>query len=275
MLQMTGNAALTPGPGDPQLRAPYPYILPQNGYVTSVGKANYNALQVSSEGRTSHGLTHKLAYTYSKAINFGCDTYSSFCDVQDPYHFERDKGVAGYDLTHIFSASAVYELPFGKGKRWSASNGVVEHLISGWQLNGIVYLSSGTPYDVQAPIQISNTNNITGAERPNIVGDVYANTTKLNPINVNAFSLPAPFTFGDMGRNSLRSDWRKNLDVSFFRGFQLGESKKLEFRMEAFNVTNTPVFAMPDNNITDPNFGQVSATANTERQLQFALKFYF
>ena len=275
MLQMTGNAALTPGPGDPQLRAPYPYILPQNGYVTSVGKANYNALQVSSEGRTSYGLTHKLAYTYSKAINFGCDTYSGFCDVQDPYHFERDKGVAGYDLTHIFSASAVYELPFGRGKRWSAGNGLVEHLISGWQLNGIVSLSSGTPYDVQAPIQISNTNNISGAERPNIVGNVYANTTKLNPINVNAFALPAPFTFGDMGRNSLRTDWRKNLDVSFFRGFQVGESKKIEFRMEAFNVTNTPVFAMPDNNITDPNFGQVSATANTERQLQLALKFYF
>jgi hypothetical protein len=78
-----------------------------------------------------------------------------------------------------------------------------------------------------------------------------------------------------MGRNTLRSNWHRNLDLSFFRAFAVGESKKLEFRMEAFNVTNTKVFATPDNNITDSNFGVISATANTERQLQFAMKFYF
>jgi outer membrane receptor protein involved in Fe transport len=274
-LQMTGNTALTPGPGDPQLRAPFPYIQPQNGYVRSFGKSNYNALQVSSEGRTNHGLTHKLAYTYSKAINYGCDTYSAFCDVQDPYHWQRDKGVAGFDLTHIFSAGLVYELPFGRGRQWASDNRALDALVGGWQLNALVSLSSGTPYDVQAPFQIANTNNISGALRPNIVGDPHAGATKLQPINVNAFALPAPYTFGDMGRNSLRSDWRKNLDVSLFRSFPFSESKRLEFRAEAFNLTNTPVFAIPDNNITDPNFGQVSATANTERQLQLALKFYF
>ncbi len=142
-------------------------------------------------------------------------------------------------------------------------------------MNGILSLSSGRPYDVQAPIEIANTNNISGALRPNVVGDPHAGTTKLNPINVAAFALPAAFTFGDMGRNSLRSDWNKNLDLSLFRDFPISESKRLQFRLEAFNITNTPVFAIPDNNITDPNFGQVSSTANTERQLQLALKFYF
>jgi hypothetical protein len=78
-LQTTGNTALTPGPGDPQLRAPFPYIQPQNGYARSVGKSNYNALQVSSEGRSIRGLSYKLAYTYSKVINFGGDMYGSFC----------------------------------------------------------------------------------------------------------------------------------------------------------------------------------------------------
>jgi hypothetical protein len=274
-LQMTGNTALTPGPGDPQLRAPFPYIQPQNGYVRSLGRSNYNALQVSSEGRSVNGLSYKLAYTYSKVINFGCDMYGSFCDVQDPYHFERDKGVAGFDLTHIFSGGVVYELPFGKGRRWSSGNRPFNVLVGGWQLNGILSLSSGQPYDVQAPIEIANTNNISGALRPNIIGDPHAGTTKLNPINISAFALPAAFTFGDMGRNSLRSDWNRNLDISLFRSFLITESKKLEFRFEAFNVTNTPVFAIPDNNITDGNFGQVSSTANRERQLQLALKFYF
>jgi hypothetical protein len=133
----------------------------------------------------------------------------------------------------------------------------------------------GRPYDVQAPIEIANTNNISGALRPNLVGDPNAGTSKLHPLNVNAFALPAAFTFGNMGRNSLRSDWSKNLDISLFRSFFITESKKLEFRFEAFNITNTPVFAILDNNITDSNFGQVSSTANIERQLQLALKFYF
>ncbi len=299
-LQLTGNAALTPGPGDPQLRAPFPYIQPQNGYVKSVGKSNYNALQVSSEGRSTGGLSYKLAYTYSKTINFGCDVYGSFCDVQDPYHWEKDKGVAGFDLTHILSSGLVYELPFGRGKKWSAGNTALDHVIGGWQINGVLSLSSGRPYDMQSSTEIQNTNNISGAERADVIANPYTAgpvpsnsdpncaltisqggraadkvrtpTTWVNPC---AFDNPAQFTFGNMGRNSLRGDWSKNLDISVFRNFTIGESKKLEFRMEAFNVTNTPVFATPSNDVSDGNFAHVSSTLNTERQLQLALKFYF
>ena len=86
---------------------------------------------------------------------------------------------------------------------------------------------------------------------------------------------PDPFTFGDMGRNSLRADWNKNLDLSLFRSFSITEKKRFEFRLETFNVTNTPVFGTPDADLQSPNFGVVSNTANTERQLQLGLKFYF
>lgn len=275
MLQLTGNAALTPGPGDPQLRAPYQYIQAQNGYVQSIGTSNYNALQVSSQGRNVHGLTYSLAYTWSKSIDFGCDTYGNNCDVQDPYHWQKDKGVAGWNLTNIFAGSAIYELPFGRGQRWSTDHKVGDAIIGGWQLNGILTLSSGSPYDVQAPYQIANTNNVSGVERANVVGNPYAGATKLNPINVSAFALPAPYTFGDMARNSLRSDWNRNLDLSLFRNFKTGGPTSLQFRAEAFNVTNTPVFAVPDNQMTDPNFGVVSSTTNVEREIQLALKFYF
>ena len=106
-------------------------------------------------------------------------------------------------------------------------------IISGWQLNGILTLSSGSPFDVQAPYQIANTNNISGVERANVVGKPYAGATKLNPINVNAFALPAPYTFGDMGENSLRSDWHRNLDLSFFRNFKTERHNHLQFRAEA------------------------------------------
>ena len=275
MLQLTGNAALTPGPGDPQLRAPYPNIQPQNGYVQSIGTSNYNALQVSSQGRNLHGLTYSLAYTWSKSIDFGCDTYGNNCDVQDPYHWQNDKGVAGWNLTNIFAGSGIYELPFGRGQHWNSDQKFADAIISGWQLNAILTLSSGAPFDVQAPYQIANTNNISGVERANVVGNPYAGATKLNPINVNAFALPAPYTFGDMGRNSLRSDWHRNLDLSLFRNFRTGGPTSLQFRAEAFNVTNTPVFSIPDNQMTDPNFGVVSSTANVEREIQLALKFYF
>jgi hypothetical protein len=243
--------------------------------VQGIGASNYNALQVSSQGRTTSGLTHTLAYTYSKGIDFGCDTYGSFCDVQDPYHWQKDKGVAGWNSKHIFSGSLVYELPFGRGHRWNTSNAVANYVIGGWQGNAIATMSGGAPYDVQAPYQISNTNNITGAERANVVGNPYAGATKLNPINVSAFALPDAFTFGDMGRNTLRADWHRNLDLSVFRSFPFTDSRKLEFRIEAFNLTNTPVFAVPDNNITDPNFGVVSSIANVEREVQLAAKFYF
>jgi len=272
---ITANAAPTPGPGDPQLRAPYPYILPQP-YTQNIGSSSYNALQMSSQVRSRAGLSGTIAYTWSKALDTGCDGYFSLCDVQDPYNVSRDRGPATFNATNIFSASFVYQLPFGTGKRFSSSKSLVNHLIGNWQINGIVTMSSGLPYDVQTNNpSIANTNNLYGSERANVVGNPYLSATKTQPLNTAAFAIPAPFTFGDMGRNSLRSDWNKNLDFSIFRAFSISESKRFEFRAEAFNLTNTPVFAVPDNGISDPNFGVVSSTANTQRQLQLALKFYF
>jgi len=271
---VTANAAPTPSPGDPQQRAPYPYILPMP-YTKSVGTSDYNALQISSQVKSHSGVVSTIAYTWSKTLVTGCDGAFSGCDIQDPYHLSRDRGPASHDLTHIFSASFVFPLPFGGGRRFSSGSSIVNHIIGNWQLNGIVTLDSGPAYDVQTDNTIPNTNNLYGAERANVVGDPYANTSKTQPLNLVAFANPAPFTFGNMGRNSLRADWNKNLDISLFRSFSISESKRFEFRAEAFNATNTPVFAIPDNNLLDPNFGVVSLTANTERQLQLALKFYF
>ena len=271
---ITANAAPTPGPGDPSQRAPYPYILPMN-YTKSIGTSDYNGLQISSQFKTHSGIASTVAYTWSKAMVTGCDGLFSDCDIQDPYNLRLDRGPAAHDLTHIFSASFVLPLPFGAGQRFSTSSSVLNHIIGNWQLNGIVSLDSGPRYDVQTDSSIPNTNNFYGTERADQVGDPYLNGTKTAPLNVAAFVNPAPFTFGNMGRNSLRGDWNKNLDLSLFRAFSIAESKRFEFRAEAFNVTNTPVFATPDSNLEDPNFGVVSSTANTERQLQIALKFYF
>jgi hypothetical protein len=271
---VTANASPTPGPGDPQQSAPYPYILPMP-YTESVGSSDYNALQVSSQIRLHSGILSTLAYTYSKALVIGCDGAFGGCGIQNPYDLREGRGVASHDLTHIFSGSFVFPLPFGSGKRFSTESRVVNHIIGNWQLNGIVSLTSGLPYDVQTDNTIPNTNNLYGVERADLVGTPYSHGDKTQPLNVSAFVNPAPFTFGNLGRNSLRSDWGRNLDLSLFRSISFSESKRFEFRLEAFNATNTPVMGIPDNYLLDPNFGVVSSTANTERQLQLGFKFYF
>ncbi|MGH7867361.1 MAG: TonB-dependent receptor, partial [Candidatus Dormibacteraceae bacterium] len=273
-LFLSQNVALTPGPGDPQQRAPFPYMVAQS-YTRSWGRSDYNALQVSMNGEASRGLTYRFSYTWSKAMDIGCDGYYSSCSVQDPNHWTNNKSVAGFDIPNIFSASWVYQLPVGKGMKWSLQNGVANAIIGGWQLNGILFLSSGQPYTLGTSGDIANIG-ATGAERPNLVGNPNLSTPSPSEwFNTQAFTNPAPFTFGNVGRNTLRSDWNRNLDFSIFREFPLTETKRVEFRFEAFNVTNVPVFGIPDGTVSDPNFGAVSNTANTERQLQFALKFYF
>jgi hypothetical protein len=93
---------------------------------------------------------------------------------------------------------------------------------------------------------------------------------------MNAFETPANFTFGNMRRNSLISDWSKNVDLSLFRSIHFEGDKRLELRFEAYNLTNTPVFSAPLNDLTDTeNFGSVNQVANTARELQIAAKFYF
>ncbi len=270
---LSQNVAFTPGPGDPRERAPFPYI-PSEPYTRSWGKSSYNALQTSLEQKAGQ-LTYLIAYTWSRTIDFGCDGYFSDCNVQDPNHWQNDKSVAGFDLTQVLSGSWVYQLPLGAGQKWSTGNRLLNYVIGGWQFNGIATVSTGQPYQVSAPGQIPNIDNIFGTERANLIGNPYSGTNRLQPINPAAFAVPAPFTFGNLGRNSLRTEWRRNLDVSLFRQFPIHEATKLEFRFEGFNITNTPVFGVPDNFITDPTFGQVSSTAISERQLQLALKLYF
>jgi hypothetical protein len=196
------------------------------------------------------------------------------CELQNAYNPRGDRSVSGFDLTNSFSGSFNYELPFGKGRSVNPSNKFLSYLADGWQLNAIVILHSGTPYDVTYQGDLANTGNT--FVRANLVGDpTPGDRTPAGWINTSAFAIPPPYTFGDLGRNSLRSDWYGDLDCSLFRRFPIGERLKLEFRAEAFNATNSVVFAAPANVINAPGFGVVTSTANTPRQVQVALKLTF
>jgi outer membrane receptor protein involved in Fe transport len=283
------NVRMQPGPtptncgaGAINCGAPFDYI-GATAYDRSVGKSNYQALQVSFKGNAQHGLTYLVSYTWSKSLDLGCTGWYGVegCSIQNPYNIQADKGPAATDLPQILSAAWVYTLPFGVGEKFSSKSKLVNTVIGKWNLNGILSLSSGTPFDVGTAKDIANTGNYNygngyGYERLNLVGDAYpSNKSRSEWINPSAFQLPAQYTFGTLGRDSLRSDSYKNLDLSIFRQFPITEQMHLEFRFEMFNATNTPIWAVPVTNYDAPNFGVVTSTANTARQLQFGLKLYY
>jgi outer membrane receptor protein involved in Fe transport len=273
-----GNTSLTPGPVATEAeRRPYPYITP-TFYDQSVGQSKYNAFQFRLQQRPTRGLTYIISYTYSKSIDTGCS--GSFgaegCEIQTPYNYENDRSVSGFDLPHIFSGSFVYEIPVGKGKAYSTGNKFADYLIGNWQIGGILTLHSGLPFDVTVSNgDTAGTGNI--VERANLASsNVYANASNPNDyLNAAAFSTPPLQTYGDLGRNSLRSPSYHNFDLSLTRNFPIKEIANLEFRVDAFNLTNSVVLGIPNSTLGDANFGVITGTSNVARQIQFAMKLRF
>ncbi|MCX6623960.1 MAG: hypothetical protein NTY38_23445, partial [Acidobacteria bacterium] len=164
--------------------------------------------------------------------------------------------------------------PLGAGKALNTRNRVVDYVIGGWQFNGIAALQSGMPYHITVPGDVANTGN-TSYMRANQVGDPFlSNPTPARWINTAAFASPAAFTFGNAGRNRLRSDWNRTFDLSLFRQFPITERFRAELRGEAYNAFNTPIFRAPVKDISSPNFGKVVAAADP-RILQLSLKLTF
>jgi hypothetical protein len=273
------NVAATPGPGNPRDRAPFPYIAPMN-YDRSIGRGNYNSLQASMVRRFQRGLTYTLSYTWSKSIDTGCSGWFGVegCSIQDPYHVNNDRSVSATDVPHIFTGSFVYALPFGKG-RLATSSRALNWILSGWQVNGIASLRSGRPFTVIVNGDIANTGNSGGPfvyMRLNLVGDPnLPDRTPLNWFNKAAFAIPAPYTFGNVGRHALRSDGLENLDASVFRKFTIREGATLELRAAAFNALNHTVFGTPTANASSVSFGRAQSTANSPRQLQLGFRLRF
>jgi Carboxypeptidase regulatory-like domain/TonB dependent receptor len=266
-------------------KKPFDFITP-TPWDYSGGRSHYNALQVSLDGKQWRGLTYLVSYTWSKSVDIGCTGWYGVegCGIQNPYDVNADKGPSAIDIPQIFSAAWVYRLPFGSGQRFSTSNKIVDYIIGGWAFNGILTLTSGQPFDVGIGGDQALTENFGCCngyyDRLNRVkGEpVYApNKGPLEWLNPAAFTPPpkAFASFGDLGRNSLRADWFRNLDLSFFKELPITERYRFEFRFEGFNVFNTPTFNPPDQNFSDPNFNVISSTRSFARQLQFGVKFYF
>jgi hypothetical protein len=270
------NTAPAPGPGSPQSRALYPYIAPTS-YDWSWGTASYNALQMLLDKKFSNGLAMMASYTWSKSLDTGCSGFlGESCNVQMPYDIGTSRSVSSFDLTQVLAVNWVYALPVGPGKRYQTRSRALDYVVGNWQLNGITTIRSGLPYTINVNGDIANIGYGGVYMRPNLVGDPnLSNRAPSRWINTAAFASPAQYTFGNLARNALRSDWTRNFDLSVFRQFRLKETKMIEFRAESFNTFNTPTFSAPTANLSSPTFGQVIGTANSPRQLQLSLKLLF
>jgi carboxypeptidase family protein len=282
------NTALTPGPGDPQARAPFPYIAP-TFYDRSIGNGSYNALQVEVNKRYSNGLAYQVAYTYSKSIDEGSSGWFGVegQSLTDPYNVAGSRGPSGFDLRHTLSVNMLYQIPVGHG-RYSTKNGVLDYIIGNWQINNIFTARSGVPFNVYyGASDLANTGNVSWAQydRANLVGDPHSglcpNGSPVGSVNcifnTSAFAVPAQYSFGNSGRDAFRSPSFWNLDTSIFRQFPFwGEGRRIEFRAEAFNLFNTVILGTPGNDISNlSNFGKANSTANSPRQLQLGAKIIF
>lgn len=271
------NTALTPGPGTDRPRALWPHA-PVTGYDRSVGMSNYHGLLAKAERRFASGFSYLVAYTWSKSIDMASSAqFRENMSLQNPYNPRESRSVSGFDIPHIFSTALVYEFPFGPGRKW-LNSGVGSKILGRWQSNAIVQARSGQPYTLFMNVDIANIGAINQAARarPNIVGNpVMDSPSTAAWFNKAAFASPAQFTIGNSGRNILRSDNLMNLDLSLFREDRIREGIRLQFRAELFNSMNHPTFGVPVSLFTSPQFGQVTSTASTARQIQLGLKLIF
>lgn len=243
-------------------------------YFVTDGLSSYHALQVTLDKRFSKGVSGLIGYAWAHAIDnvpleFGGGAAGPL--PQDPRNIRADRGNSIIDMRHRFTASYLWEMPFGKGKPMLNYGGVTNFLLGGWQTNGILVIQSGLPF---SPVLQTSTTNGTGS-RPDVVGAISYPGTLQRWFNPAAFGSPAAFTYGNAGRNILFGPGRWNWDMSLFKNFVIREQTRFEFRAEAFNVFNHPQFGLPNANIGNAQAGQITSTVGNPRQLQMALRFQF
>jgi len=259
-----------------QLLKPFPQYGGVSFNATGWGNSNYHALQAKLERRFAKGLSAMVSYTFSKLIDDGGDNaWASAAGYRNNYCRACERGLAVYDQPQRLVANFTYELPLGRGKALGTGWSKPMDLILGqWQINGIVTVGVSTP--LQIAVSQNTSNSFGGGQRPNSTGksaDLGDRKSLDRWVDPNQFTLPAQYTFGNVNRTSnLRSDRLENVDFSIFKNFRIRERAQLQFRGEAFNLANHPAFAAPNTTVGSLNFGLVSGTANSPRQLQFALK---
>jgi len=253
------------------LLRPYPRFTNVVLFRDNVGQSTYHAATATLERRLSRGLTVTASYTFSKLMDDASSVFSQTIftgpvlgttGAADANNRHLEKDLSSGDIPRVFSIGWVYDIPrLGK--------------ISGWQLAGLVRVQSG---DMVPVTQATNNNSALGfaVQRPNRVSDPneFAGRTVAKYFNTAAFAPAGPFVIGNSSRDPIRGPGLQNADVMLGKTFRVSERASLEFRAEAFNVSNTPPLNDPNGIFGSNAFGSITSAGNP-RDFEFVLKVHF
>jgi|CZKD01.1.fsa_nt_gi hypothetical protein len=269
-----------------QLQLPHPQFTGVATDVQMIAASSYNGLQVSAEKRYSHGLQFLITYVWSKSIDDSSQAddnvtwLGSFTSLQDPNKPWLERSLSTFDIPNVLQLSYTYDLPFGRGRTLLGNMPrALDAIVGGWKTNGVWRFSGGRPITVT--VSDGNPLPTYGQQRPNIVGTPKRNhgTDWIDNFFVDptVFQRPDDFTLGNAPRaiGEVRSPWAFGVDLSLTKQFVVREQMNFEFRIEAQNAFNHPVFGAPDTGLDDGSFGTISYTSNNPRNVQLAVKFNF
>jgi hypothetical protein len=297
-----------------------PWVGAGVNYTLAIGKANYKALETKFQRRFTNGWSTLVSYTWGRSRDTGSGYFNvengpgGSSTIQNFWDQSTAWGPSSYDITHFVSWATLYELPFGKGKKWLRS-GPASWILGNWQANFIAQARSGERFNLIVTGDLANLRGSGSSApnnylRPNLLADPYVGgpvaanpdpncqktisqggraadqtRTVLSWFNPCAFGIPSG-AFGNFGRNALRGPAVYNADVSVFKGVPIGERFKVQLRVEAFNIFNIQNWGPPANaNLTintnattiAASVGKVSGLAQgtTPRQIQFGLRLVY
>ena len=292
--------------------SPSPFLNPtllsevgQARFTLSNGVSNYHALQTVFQERFKNGLQAEANYTWSKCLSdtpgffgqFGdnvgtqAQTIGGWAFPQDPYNQRGDYGRCPQDVASLFNGYVVYDLPFGHGRHFGSDvNKAIDAVAGGWRISSGFNFHTGFAQTIFAAQDLSGTGGF--STRPNCVpgvpqtlpfapdpASVAAGTPRFNFLNPAAVTQPGPGTFGNCPVGAFRGPGYKSVDMGLGKSFSLTERQSLEFRIDAVNVFNTPIFNFGDefggqHTQGAANFGQISSSQGA-RNMQLGLKFRF
>jgi hypothetical protein len=254
------------------------------------GFSNYHGLQVKLERRAGAGLYFLNSFTWSKTIDNGSQPLdggpgNDAPSVQNIFDLDADRGLSAYHREVVNATSVVWEVPFGRDRRFAAGlSGPANLILGGWQITAINNARSGAPitliYQPSLANEVSPVITVFGRNqyRPNIMENpkVPGNQrSHVNYLDLSLVSVPPPTQpFGNAGRNNIIGPAFWQLDLGVYKNFSVHERMRIQFRAEAFNSLNRTNFYVPNGNVSSQSFGQINRTFEP-RQLQLALKLMF
>ena len=265
-----------------QLLRPFPEFTDILMHGAGGGKSFYNSVTVKAQKRMSRGVSFLTSYTFSKMLDsvFGqSNFYGSVAGgALNTYNLAGEYGLSSFDTPHRFNISGSYELPFGKGKKLLNDSGWLDRVVGGWQLNAIGIYQSGFPITITQ--STNNTLAFSRVQRPNVVAGVDAATAGSISSRIDGFLNPAAFstaaagTFGNLSRTiGVRGPSpQKSWDIGLLKTVPIFESLKGQFRLEAINAFNTPIFRLTNTTFGSSNFGKITSQANFARVMQISLR---